>query len=168
MTETGQAPAALTAQLLVDFCVPVAQGNARPGPGAPVMLDDAQRRSLGLATSGDTYAYPAQGSTVFLDLNAQRLQIWFVHPHAVNALDAVQRALTRAFPAMRQVDEKEGQEPGRRDRFLLGEFGADQAVQVEISYPAAGANASNAFFVRVMSMHIADRANFRKLLSRAG
>ncbi len=160
MSDKRPAPITLLTQLLVDFCIPAIKGQvaaAAPLQGAEVSAE--VRRTLGIKTTGRTIAYPADGATVFLDLNEQRAQVWFIHPDAHKALDPVEKALARAVPGLGLTHEAQPM-PGLGERILLGELGNGRGVRIEISHPAGGSD--NFFVVRTVGLQITDAASFKK------
>jgi hypothetical protein len=164
MSDPGQSPAAVATQLLVDFCLPVAKGEERGGRANAFAMEEEQRRAIGMVTPGDTYAFPAAGASVFLDINPQRLQIWFVHPDARICADSVEKALLTRFPAMRRITDKPAPPVGRAERYFGADFGDSKGVQVDMTYPD-GTKGGNIFVLRIISMAIIDRAAFARSLS---
>jgi hypothetical protein len=163
MSAAAQSPAELAAHLLVDFCVPVARGETRVDLSGGSALGDEQRRAIGISTPGDTYAFPARGASVFLDLNADRVQVWFVHPEARTCQELVERALLQRYPQFRFVKAVEAKEPGRWERYFGADFGENVVVQIDMGFPTTD-KASNFFVLKAISMKVVDRKALAKAL----
>lgn len=162
MSEAKIPPITLLTSLIAEFCVPAIRGKVTSkAPVAGMELSPDARSKVGINTPGRTVAYPAEGATVFVDLNEQRAQVWFIHPDAHRALGPVRDALARAVPGLTQVSEASPM-PGLGELILLADLGNGRGVRVEISHPAGGPE--NFFVVRTVGLQITDPAAFKKEL----
>lgn len=162
MSEEKIPPITLLGKLLVGFCIPAISGKVSgESPVAGTEISAEMRKTLGITTEGRTIGYPARDATVFLDLNKERAQVWFIHPDAHEALGPVQSTLAAAIPGLTLIHEARPMR-GLGELIGVGDLGGGRGVRVEISHPAGGRE--NFFVVRIIGLKITDPASFKKQL----
>lgn len=98
--------ATLTAQLVVEGCLPMIKGDIKgAAPTTATRLTEEERHRLGLKPEGLTVFYPAGEEGVFMDLYATEIALWFIGDDYQNATNALHTALLRAFPKTTQLDD---------------------------------------------------------------
>ena len=109
MTNAPDLPAscaALAAQLIVEGCLPMIEGNVKGNTSAkPIILSDPEREKLGLKSEGPTLFYPAGQDGVFFDVGRSDFTVWFRGDDYEKATAALHDALMQAFPTANQLDD---------------------------------------------------------------
>jgi len=143
----------IAAKLIVEAAVGAIAGNVRGQLGiAPVVLSERQCAELGLPPGSNTMFYPADESGVFFDVDEARMTIWYSGPDASRGLAAVETALKRAYPQVKQArDELDTREPSLRVRSYDVRFDNGRLATIEIGYPPAGAREQK-FVTQVIGM----------------
>lgn len=141
--------ARLTAQLAVEFCVPMITGAVQgQSPVAGHALTPEARAQLGITEKGATVMYPLGEDSVLLDMSGSRSTLWFVGADCVQAAPIVDAALRAAFPAIRQIgDDPNPQTQRARTRGYTLELGGGRVCTLEMGYPLSGAEGESLIFV---------------------
>jgi hypothetical protein len=148
-------PPRLAAQLVTEFCIPVIAGNVRgkaPVEGRP--LTQEERGALGAQGYGATVMYMADGGSVLLDMGGANSTVWFRNADCIGAVDIVEAALKRDFPAIRPLtDEPNPQDPNLRSRGFALDLGGGKRCTIALGYPLAHATGDSLIFaVRVTAL----------------
>lgn len=127
----------LAAKLFVEGCLAsiagTVQGRMQIAPNA---LTELERRDLGLDQGGNTMFYPLPPTGVFLDMNGPVASVFFSGADAQRGFDAVEQAMKRAYPKLKQLkEETDPTDKDRRKRSYQIDFGNSRLGLVEIMYP---------------------------------
>jgi hypothetical protein len=155
MTDATTLPnscAALTAQLVVEGCLPIIQGTVSgKAPIEGVVLTAPEREKLNLKSEGITIFYPAGETGVFFDMRENEFTLWFDGGDCDRATSALHDRLTKTFPTARQLDDVPHPRDQRmRARVYRVELGSGKLAAVKTSF-GAGSRGSDKFVVHVVA-----------------
>jgi hypothetical protein len=143
----------LAAMLVVDGCLAIVAGAVKgklPVEGMPVT--EIERVDLGLRQGGKTAFYPLKESGVFLDLHGTIGSVFFADQDFDRALPALDAALKRAYPRVRQhEDSPHPRKKNYRYRSYEVDFGDGRLALVEVDAPEASAT-KRTFVARIIPM----------------
>lgn len=148
-------PSEAVAQLVVEAAIAGIAGTVRGKfPIAPVVLTAQQCSELGLPPGSNAMFFPLEKSGVFYDVDEARSTIWYTGADATKALQTVEHAVTRAYPAAKQSrDEDDPREAEMRVRTYDVKLPQGRLAIVQLSYPALNARAPK-FVAQVTGMVI--------------
>lgn len=141
MSDANLSPSAFVAKAVEQFCLPMAHGGEPPKQTDASwrwLTDDERRDKCGLTEPGRTAAYRLKSNQlVFMDMTSRRVMLWFQSIDARNSVAVLEAALSRAAPAIAQIEDVErAQSDGMRTRTYLASFGSGRHAHIEAAYTA--------------------------------
>lgn len=140
MSASPKTASQLTATLVVDTCVPIVKDDWKkevPVPG--VELTTPQRHDMGMPLDGVVMAYDLGESQVFMHFLGPTATIWYTRGDTDKGLAAVDSALKKTFPVLKQkLDIEHPKAAKQRLRVYEGNLTAERHCTVEIDYSVSG------------------------------
>lgn len=144
--------AELLATLVVDGALRMIDGTVQgKSPVEPVVLTPEEGAKAGVETGELGLFHPIEDDGVFMSMGADKATVWFNGGDCTKALDVLEAALQRAYPAARRLeDTPNARDVSMRSRTYEVPMSGGRIGLLDVAYPQSGASRRQ-FAVRVFS-----------------
>jgi hypothetical protein len=152
VTQSTLTRAEVLSALVIDGALGMASGTVQgKAPVEGVLLSPEEREKLGVPKDRMVLFYPAEADGVFFEMDGATATVYFRGGECGSALAVFERALKRAYPAAKQIDDTANAlSANLRSRGYEIDFGNGKLAAIDIAYPTAGKNGQQ-FAVRVFA-----------------